>query len=69
LKKWKRKQRKTVLVEQKILANASHANVHADVAKEKLAHAKENAHANVIAKNKKKANNQYPERYKLLTFR
>jgi len=40
LKKWKRKQRKTVLVEQKILANASHANVHADVAKEKLAHAK-----------------------------
>jgi hypothetical protein len=56
-------------VKQKTPANVRTANANVHVAKAENVHAKENAHAAADAKNnKKKANNQYPERYQLLTF-
>lgn len=53
-KQWKKKQKATVLVEQKIHATAKTVNVNVNVVKVKNAHVRENAHAAADAKNKKK---------------
>lgn len=57
-----------VHAEQKIPAHARSVNVNAHVAKVENVHVNENAHVAANANKKKKANNQYPERYQLLTF-
>lgn len=57
----------TVHVGQKIRAHVKTANANANVARVENVPANENVPAAADA-NKKKANNQYPERYQLLTF-
>ncbi|MCX6823788.1 MAG: hypothetical protein NT085_01570 [candidate division SR1 bacterium] len=54
-KQWKKKQKATVLVEQKTHATAKTANANVHVAKVENVHAKGNAHAAAIVNKKKKS--------------